>query len=355
MTLGKGLRLLFVAALTPPLLYYVGDLLLGDGMWPVWHWMLPATGLAAAGLAGTAIVLWRPERVNSLLRGSEILARYCMAYLLMFYAFNKIFPGQFRLYNRDLDLAVRDLPARRLAWHFLGHSLLYVGFMAALELLAGVLLCWSRTALGGLLLTAGLTLNIVMIDLAFGILAVPIAATMASAALVMIAGRLETLRPLRWRSRGTTASASWTRHDLLSLGALVVIVGLTMNQNIGSRRGLMSQLPPAGRWEVVECSPDPGLAMCQPRVGGTRAVLYLEIGHWGEVVTESERRSLKFSYDNANKELEIRIQPRDSAAEPILILRGTVAEADTSVLLQASAPSIPPFEVRLRRTHYAPW
>lgn len=117
----------------------------------------------------------------------------------------------------------------------------------------------------------------------------------------------------------------------------------------------MSQLPPAGRWEVVECSPDPGLAMCQPRMDKTRGILYLEIGRWGELITDSERRRLEFSYDGASKDLEIRIQPRDFAAAPILILRGTVTEADTSVLLQARGQDMAPFEVRLRRTHRAPW
>ena len=350
------MRLLLIEALTPPLLYYVGDLLLGEGMWPVWHWMLAATALVAAGLAGIATCWWPPHRVNGLLRGSEVLVRYCVAYLLMFYAVNKILPGQFLLYNRDLDLPLRDVPAFTLAWHFLGHSPLYIGFIAGLEFIAGVLLCWSRSALGGLLLTAGLTSNIVVIDVAFGIPVIPIAATMALAAFVMITGHLDTLRPLIWRGRGaTSASAWWGRNDLLSLCVLVIIVGLLVRQGIGSRQGLMSQLPPAGRWEVVECSADLGLVMCQPRMDGTRSVLYLEIGMWGELVTDSGRRNLEFSYDGASKVLEVRIQPRDSAAEPILILRGAVAEADASVLLQASSPGIAPFDVRLRRTHHAPW
>ncbi|MGI8785835.1 MAG: hypothetical protein ACR2L2_19540 [Acidobacteriota bacterium] len=356
MTSGKILRLLLMAALTPPLLYHVRNLAFGWGMWPVWHWMLTAAAILAAGLAGAAAFWWPAQRVNKLLQGLEVLARYCVAFLLIFFAINKVIPGQFLLYNRDFDLPLRDLPPRRLAWHFLGHSPLYYGFIAASEFIAGVLLCWSRTALGGLLLAAGVMLNVVAVDVAFGIRALPIAATMALAALVMLAGQLHMLRPLVWRARSDTKEASWlTRNDLLSLGVLVVILGFSLNEGVRTRRGLMRQLPPAGRWEVVECSPNPGLALCQPRKDGTRSVLYLEVGLWGQLVTDSERRGLAFTYDHASKNLEITVQPRDSTAEPNLILRGTVAATDTTVVLQASSQGMAPFDVRLRRTHHAPW
>jgi len=344
-----------MAALTPPLLYYVSIFVFGWGMWPVWHWRLAAAAVVAAGLAGIAAFWWPPPRVDKLLRGSEVLVRYCVAFLLVSFALNKIIPGQFLLYNRDLDLPLRDLPPRRLVWHFMGYSPLYYGFVAASELMAGVLLCWSRTALGGLLLAAGVMLNVVAVDVAFGIRALPIAATMALAALVLITGHLGVLRPLVWRDRDDAAEARWTRNDLLALGALVVLLGFSINQGVGTRRGLSNQLPAAGRWEVVECTPDPGLALCEPRKDGTRSVLYLEIGRWGQLVTDSGRRNLTFKHDRASNNLEITIEPRDSTVEPALILRGAVAANETLVLLDGSSPGLPPFHVRLRRTHHAPW
>jgi hypothetical protein len=117
----------------------------------------------------------------------------------------------------------------------------------------------------------------------------------------------------------------------------------------------MSQLPPAGRWEVVACTPDPGLAMCRPRADAARGVLYLEIGHWGELVTDSGRRSLAFSYDGGTGRLEVRVQARAATAESILVLSGTVTAADTVVLLHAGGRGVTPFDVQLRRTHHAPW
>src|SRR6266576_4322695 len=168
MKLGQILRLLLMAALTPPLVYYLSDLLIGQGMWPLRHWILNASAVIAAAVAGVVMFCW-PQRGSGLLRVSEVLVRYCVAFLLISYALNKMIPGQFLLYNRDFDLPLRDLPARRLASHFLGYSSLYNGFIAGFELIAGVLLCLPRTVLCGLLLTAAATTNIVIIDAAFGI------------------------------------------------------------------------------------------------------------------------------------------------------------------------------------------
>ena len=257
-----------------------------------------------------------------------------MAYLLLSYGVNKLLPGQFLLYNRDLDLVVRDLPARRLAWHFLGQSPLYIAFIAGLELLSGALLCWSRTALGGLLLAAGVTMNIVVIDAAFGIRALPIPAPMALAVFTLIVGHLRALRPLVWPERTSARSVSiLARGGILSLGMFLVMQAFLIRQGLGSRRGLMGQLPAAGRWEVVRCRSDPGLAMCRRRPDGTGAVLYLEIGHWGELVTDSGRHPLTFSYDTS-RNLEITIEPGRVATDARLTLRGVLpAELETAPAL----------------------
>src|SRR6266550_2583668 len=145
-------------------------------------------------------------------------------------------PGQFLLYNRDFDLPLRDLPARRLAWHFLGYSSLYNGFIAGFELIAGVLLCLPRTVLCGLLLTAAATTNIVIIDAAFGIRAIPIPAVMMMASFVMIGGYFDALRSLI--SHSSTVSRRGTRYQVLSVSVLMLFIALEIWQNVGTRRGL---------------------------------------------------------------------------------------------------------------------
>ena len=112
-------RLSILSALAVVMLYYVGDVLVGQGMWPIWEWRLRVAALAAAAVGGIAASSLPRKRRQLIIAGAAILLRYSVAFLLIWYAVDKIVPGQFLLYNRDLDLAVRDLPSRRLAWHFL--------------------------------------------------------------------------------------------------------------------------------------------------------------------------------------------------------------------------------------------
>ena len=65
MSFSKMLRLLFQAALSPLLLYYVGGILVGGGMWPVWHWILMVSALVSATLV-VALAIWWPQRVDAL-------------------------------------------------------------------------------------------------------------------------------------------------------------------------------------------------------------------------------------------------------------------------------------------------
>jgi hypothetical protein len=84
-------------------------------------------------------------------------------------------------------------------------------------------------------------------------------------------------------------------------------------------------------------------------------VLYLEVGQWGQLVVQGERRNVSFAYDHARSLLAVRIAPLVPALESELRLNGTVRESDTTVILYGDGSGVLPFEVRLKRTRAAPW
>jgi hypothetical protein len=272
------------------------------------------------------------------------------------YALNKLIPGQFLLYNRDLDLPLRDLPARRLAWHFLGYSRIYNGFIASVELVAGVLLLSRRTVLGGAMLSVFALTNIVVIDTAFGLRgALPIATVMAFAALAIVVYHLDPrlVKALLWQPlEDHHLEARSPLPRMLWVATLGIVLGFPLYMNLAARRGLGGQVPAAGRWEVLACDPDPGWAMCQSERSTGRAILYTEVGQWGQLLTGSDRRNLTFTYDKLHGMLKLRIAAsrRDSA----FVLEGTVRKADTTVTLNGVMGS-QPIQVHLQRTHWAPW
>lgn len=354
---GTLLPRIIVMAAAAPLLYCAALVYGFEGIlpWPGW-WLLPVA--FASALVGAVLHASRIQLGAAVFQTTELLLRYGLALLLVQFALNKLIPGQFLLYNRDFDLPLRELPARRLAWHFLGYSSLYNGFVAAIELSAGLLLCFGRTVVGGALLSAATLINIVVIDTAFGIRgALPIAAVMASAAGALSFVHLdrETLQSLIWR---TPTAVSEERVSLPRgvLGLVVaVVLGYPLYVNLATRRGLDGQVPAAGRWEILDCTPNPGMAICQLQQNPVAPVLYLEVGQWGQLVLGEERRNLSFSYDRRNHLLAVRIAPSQSTTDPALLLEGSVARSDTTISLETRSADIAPFTVRLKRTHVAPW
>ena len=165
----------------------------------------------------------------------------------------------------------------------------------------------------------------------------------------------ETLQSLVWRRpNGRQANRYLSRRRVQSI-AVAIVIGVPLLMNLAARRGLGRQVSATGRWEVIECLPDPGVVMCQPRQNGPPAVLYFEVGEWGQLVASSERRSVSFSYDPARRVITVRIEASNLAREPELVLSGPVAEHDTTVVLEAVGLGVPPFQIRLKRTHQAPW
>lgn len=350
------MRRVVAAALVPPLGYY-GLTILPLGIpWPwslpIWHWGIPVSGLVFAALVAATTRSWPAERVARLMFWLETTSRYALAFLLISFGIAKLYPGQFVSHNRDLDLTLGSGSAFRLAWRFLGYSSAYVGYMAGLELLAGMLLCWSPTVLLGLLLAVGVISNIVVIDYAFGIPPLALAATLGLGSLVLLSPFLGHLRALV-----STASTGGRplRGLLAAIAVLLVMVGLCLKDGYGVTRGLGAHAPATGRWEVVGCTPVLEVSICQPVIDTVRPRLYLEIGRWGEFVRGEERSALSFQYDPATRLLAIAELHLHTGRSLTFSLRGQVANTDSLATLTARAPDLPAFDLHVRRTQRLAW
>ncbi|RNB79582.1 hypothetical protein EDM56_29095 [Brevibacillus fluminis] len=117
----------------------------------------------------SAIALWKRITMTSF--------RLFIAVNYLIYGGVKIFPGQFSsgpfVFDSSKDSAMS------LAWHFFGYSPLYNLFIACGELAVAILLVIPRTATLGAACCLPIALNIMVIDYAFGIPALDIAAVLA--------------------------------------------------------------------------------------------------------------------------------------------------------------------------------
>ncbi|MCY3972012.1 MAG: hypothetical protein OXG74_18940 [Acidobacteria bacterium] len=97
------------------------------------------------------------------------IVRWFCAVQFMIYGFAKVNGSQFTVLDSQLATPLEDVSAFWLVWYFFGYSGLYKGFIALIEIGGGVLLAFRRTALLGTLVLLAAIVNIVLIDIGFGV------------------------------------------------------------------------------------------------------------------------------------------------------------------------------------------
>lgn len=99
----------------------------------------------------------------------RVIVRWFCAVQFMIYGFAKVNGSQFTVLDSQLATPLEDVSPFWLVWYFFGYSGLYKGFIALIEIAGGVLLAFRRTALLGTLVLLAATVNIVLIDVGFGV------------------------------------------------------------------------------------------------------------------------------------------------------------------------------------------
>lgn len=184
-------------------------------------------------------------------------ARYFVAFFMLAYGFAKLNGSQFTILDSELDRPMGEVSGFWLTWYYFGYSRAYGTLVALAEIGGGLLLLSRRTTLLGALVLLPVMLNVVLVDVFFGIdLGALLMALLLTAGLLVILAphaaalweavytrpaRLAAERPL---SRGRTAG--W---GALCVAMVAVTAGLTYwTANVNN----ISPTPLDGTWRVVE-------------------------------------------------------------------------------------------------------
>ncbi|HET9744075.1 MAG TPA: hypothetical protein VFP97_00095 [Chitinophagaceae bacterium] len=99
-----------------------------------------------------------------------LFTRYYLALFAFAYGIIKVFVLQMPFPNLSMQATyLGDLLPMRLSWMFMGYSGPYQFFSGAMEVLAGILLLFRRTATLGTLVGAGVFLNVMVMNLSYDI------------------------------------------------------------------------------------------------------------------------------------------------------------------------------------------
>ncbi len=150
------------------------------------------------------------------------LARWIAATLCILYGFAKLNGSQFTVLNSELTKPLGEVSGFWLTWYYFSYSAAYGTAIAVLQIFAGVLLVVPRTGLLGALVLLPVAINIVLIDVFFG---VDIGGTFAAVVLFMCVCAMIAPYVPRLR-RAILLDAAPTRPTTgATLGLCIVIVG----------------------------------------------------------------------------------------------------------------------------------
>jgi hypothetical protein len=125
--------------------------------------------------AAVATAIWsvldrRRADYAKLLAGLRVYVRYMLLFPLFLYAAIKIVKIQFPDPEPDGLLQMYgDSQPGKLLWMFMSHSHAYSALVGIAEVVAGLLLCFRRTATLGALIAAATLLNVVMLNVCFNV------------------------------------------------------------------------------------------------------------------------------------------------------------------------------------------
>ena len=143
----------------------------GNGDYPE-QWMMVCTCLV---LALVGCIIWtltdsKRKNYNKLNYWFSLGVRYTIILNGISYGIAKIFHLQMPFPNlSQLSTPLGDFLPMRFSWMFIGYSYSYQFFSGAMELLAAILLLFRKTATLGVLVSTGVFLNVMMLNLSYDI------------------------------------------------------------------------------------------------------------------------------------------------------------------------------------------
>jgi hypothetical protein len=172
------------------------------------------------------------------------VAAYVLALVLVWFGAGKLLHLQFMIAPHVLDTPVGALEPRELMWTFFGFSRTYEWLIGAVELGGAFLVMLPATRLAGALLLLPVLLNILVLDVLFGVHAVQIASLLVALALFLVLSELRRLAPLVSRRVSRLQLA-------LNVGLVLAVVATTV-PTLRERDASLHEL--SGGWHTVGAS-----------------------------------------------------------------------------------------------------
>lgn len=182
------------------------------------------------------------NKLKKVIQVLQFIGIYFVSFELLTFAISKFFDAQFQVWNYAQYTPLKDLSPFWHAWSFFGRSYNYNLFIGIAEALAAILILFNRTRLMGLLLAAGMYLNIVIIDVEFQVNNAIVHATIEFLiVLLLLLPYRKDLKQFFWNQRGKFSEEILPKNNFLNqylpigfVSVVMISVSLFLNHLIES-------------------------------------------------------------------------------------------------------------------------
>ncbi|MGB8479441.1 MAG: hypothetical protein WCE63_11440 [Acidobacteriaceae bacterium] len=271
-------------------------------------------GSILGGLLWTGIARRRGSQrteYNTLLAWLRFLLRLTVGFFMVGYGMLKVFPLQMP----PISLALLNQPAGQmtphaLLWSMVGLYPAYESICGVVEVIAGALVLFRRTALAGALLCVFVMSNVVLYNFFFGVSVKLFALNLTLAAIFIVLPDVKPLLDFFWKHQAAAQTSVWTppltnrglRLYVRFLEVLFIVVSFTVNPLFDgiiwqhSRNIARIQSPLLGAWRFDSTHPASG-PFVTPKGPGT------------EVYIDTVERGMTRSADGALWRTFLKIDP----------------------------------------------
>lgn len=233
-------------------------------------------GSIAGGLIWTGIAKLRGSRrteYNTLLAWLRFFLRLTVGFFMVGYGMLKVFPLQMP----PISISILNQPAGQMTPHALLWSLVglypaYESICGVLEVIAGALVLFRRTALAGALICVFIMSNVVLYNLFFGVSVKLFALNLTVAAIFLVLPDTKPLLDFFWKHQAAVQTSVWTPPltnrglslYVRTLEVIFIVVSFTINPLFDgiiyqhSRNIARIQSPLLGAWRLDSTYPASG-------------------------------------------------------------------------------------------------
>ena len=177
--------------------------------------------------------------------------RYFAGLIAILYGMARLTGAQFTVLESELDKPMGEVSGFWLTWYYFGYSALYGSFLAWVQIVSGLMLTHERWALLGALFLLPVSVNIVLVDISYGVdFGGVLAATLLLACVVMVVGAHRS----RLRNALLLPRDNGDRGPALAVGAAARLVLLVACASLGywvANFNNRAPTPIDGTWDVV--------------------------------------------------------------------------------------------------------